>query len=91
MKPMVYGYKGSYILSGVMHRVVPCQIGPSMPLVISDRVLRHPCRGLCVGVHQGLSNAAPVICFPGALIYSDVNLNFKKQIFLNNRMFQFFS
>jgi hypothetical protein len=44
----------------------------------------------------GLSNAAPVIYtyFPGALIYSagfNINQNFKKKIFLNNSMFQFFS
>jgi hypothetical protein len=42
----------------------------------------------------GLSNAPPVIYFPGALIYSagfNVNQNFKKIIFLNNSMFQFFS
>jgi hypothetical protein len=42
----------------------------------------------------GLSNTAPVIYFPGALIYSagfNVNQNFKKKIFLNNSMFQFFS
>jgi hypothetical protein len=40
----------------------------------------------------GLSNAAPVIYFPGALIYSagfNVNQNFKKNIFLNNSMFQY--
>jgi hypothetical protein len=42
----------------------------------------------------GLSNAAPVIYFPGALFYSvgfNVNQNFKKIIFLNNSTFQFFS
>jgi hypothetical protein len=39
----------------------------------------------------GLANAAPVLYFPGALIYSDVNQNFKKKLFLNNNMFQFFS
>jgi hypothetical protein len=42
----------------------------------------------------GLSNAAPVIHFPGALIYSpgfNVNQKFKKEIFLNNNMFPFFS
>jgi hypothetical protein len=42
----------------------------------------------------GLSNAAPVINFPGALFYPagfNVNQNFKEKIFLNNRMFQFFS
>jgi hypothetical protein len=42
----------------------------------------------------GLSNAAPVIYFPGALSYSagfNVNQNFKKKIFLNNSMFQVFS
>jgi hypothetical protein len=48
----------------------------------------------------GLSNAAPagpmapVIYFPGTLIYSagfNVNQNVKKKIFLNNTMFQFFS
>jgi hypothetical protein len=47
----------------------------------------------------GLSNAAPagvmapVIYFPGALIYSagfNVHQNFKKKIFLNNSMFPFF-
>jgi hypothetical protein len=41
----------------------------------------------------GLSNAAPVICFPGALFYSagfNVNQNFKEKIFLNNSMFRFF-
>jgi hypothetical protein len=41
----------------------------------------------------GLSNAAPVIFFPGALIYSagfNVNQNFTKKIFMNNSMFQFF-
>jgi hypothetical protein len=39
----------------------------------------------------GLSNAAPVIYFPGALFYSagfNVNQNLKKN--LNNSMFQFF-
>jgi hypothetical protein len=49
--------------------------------------------------YSGLSNAAPagaiapLIYFPGALIYSagfNVNQNFKKKIFLNNSMFQFF-
>jgi hypothetical protein len=42
----------------------------------------------------GLSNAAPVIYFPGALIYFtgfNLNQNFKKTIFLNNNIFQFFS
>jgi hypothetical protein len=39
----------------------------------------------------GLFNAAPVVYFSGALIYSDVNQNFKKKIFLNNSRFQFFS
>jgi hypothetical protein len=42
----------------------------------------------------GLSNAAPVVCFPGALFYSasfNVNQNFKKKQFMNNSMFQFFS
>jgi hypothetical protein len=42
----------------------------------------------------GLSNAAPVIYFPGALIYSagfNVNQNVKKKIFLNDSMFQLFS
>jgi hypothetical protein len=41
----------------------------------------------------GLSNAAPVIYFPGALFYSAGfnNQNFKKKIFLHNSMFQFFS
>jgi hypothetical protein len=42
----------------------------------------------------GLSNVAPMIYFPGALIYSagfNVNKNFEKKIFLNNSMFQFFS
>jgi hypothetical protein len=42
----------------------------------------------------GLFNAAPVMYFPGALIYSagfNVNQNFKKKIFLNNSRFQFFS
>jgi hypothetical protein len=37
---------------------------------------------------------APVKYFPGTLIYSagfNVNQNFKKKIFLNNSMFQFFS
>jgi hypothetical protein len=29
----------------------------------------------------GLSNAAPVIYFPGALIYSDVKQNFKEKYF----------
>jgi hypothetical protein len=47
----------------------------------------------------GLSNAAPagamapVIYFPGALIYSagfNVNQNFKKKIFVNNICFNFF-
>jgi hypothetical protein len=41
----------------------------------------------------GLSNSAPVAYFPGALIYSagfNVNQNFKKKIFLNNSMFQFY-
>jgi hypothetical protein len=41
----------------------------------------------------GLSNAAPVIYFPGALFYSagfNVNQNFKEKIFLNNSMFQYF-
>jgi hypothetical protein len=44
--------------------------------------------------NPSLSNAAPVIYFPGALIYSagfNVNQNFKEQIFLNNSMFKFFS
>jgi hypothetical protein len=39
------------------------------------------------GFRPGLSNAAPVIYFPGALIYSagfKVNQNLKKKIFLNN-------
>jgi hypothetical protein len=47
-----------------------------------------------LGFRTGLSNAAPVIYFPDALIYSagfNVNQNFKKKIFLNNNMFQFFS
>jgi hypothetical protein len=42
---------------------------------------------------SGLPNAAPVIYFPGALIYSagfNINQNLKKKIFLNNSMFQFF-
>jgi hypothetical protein len=42
----------------------------------------------------GLSNAAPVIYFSGALIYSagfNVIQNFKEKIFLNNSMFQVFS
>jgi hypothetical protein len=42
----------------------------------------------------GLSNAAPVLYFPGALFYSagfNVNQNFKEKLFLNNSMFQFFS
>jgi hypothetical protein len=42
----------------------------------------------------GLSNAVPVIYFPGALIYSagfNINQNLKKKIFLNNGMFEFFS
>jgi hypothetical protein len=48
----------------------------------------------------GLSNAEPagamasVIYFPGAPIYPadfNVNQNFKKKLFLNNSMFQFFS
>jgi hypothetical protein len=52
------------------------------------------------GCKPGLSNVAPasamalVIYFPGALIYSagfNINQNFKKKIFLNNSMFQFFS
>jgi hypothetical protein len=41
----------------------------------------------------GLSNAAPLIYFLGALFYSvgfNVNQNFKDKIFLNNSMFQFF-
>jgi hypothetical protein len=40
------------------------------------------------------SQMAPVIYFPGALIYSagfNVNQNVKKKIFLNKNMFQFFS
>jgi hypothetical protein len=46
--------------------------------------------------YAGLSNAAPVIYtyFPGVLFYSagfNVNQNFKKKIFLNNSMSQFFS
>jgi hypothetical protein len=46
-------------------------------------------------LNPGLSNAAPVIYFPGALFYSagfNVNQNFKKKIlvFVNNSMFQFF-
>jgi hypothetical protein len=48
----------------------------------------------CRRFRTGLSNAAPVIYFPGALIYSagfKVNPNFKKKIFLKNSMFQFFS
>jgi hypothetical protein len=39
-------------------------------------------------------NAAPVLYFRGALIYSagfNVNQNAKKKIFLNSSMFQFFS
>jgi hypothetical protein len=43
--------------------------------------------------NAGLSNAAPVIYFPGALIYSagfNVNQNFKKKIFVNNICFNFF-
>jgi hypothetical protein len=42
----------------------------------------------------GLSKAAPVIYFLGALIYSagfNVNKSFNKKLFLNNGMFQFFS
>jgi hypothetical protein len=42
----------------------------------------------------GLSNAGLVIYFPGTLFYPvgfNVNRNFKKNIFLNNGMFQFFS
>jgi hypothetical protein len=42
---------------------------------------------------SGLSNAAPVISFFGALIFSagfDVNQNVKKILFLNNSMFKFF-
>jgi hypothetical protein len=42
----------------------------------------------------GLSNAAPVIYFLGALFYSagfNVNQNLKEKIFLNNSMFTFFS
>jgi hypothetical protein len=45
------------------------------------------------GSTPGLSNAAPVISFPGALFYSagfNVYQNFKKKIFLNNSMFPFF-
>jgi hypothetical protein len=52
------------------------------------------CAIQCVDSRTGLSNAAPVIYFPGALFYSarfNVNQNFKKKIFLNNSMFQFFS
>jgi hypothetical protein len=39
----------------------------------------------------GLSNAVPVIYFPGALHYFagfNVNQNFKKKIYLNNSMFR---
>jgi hypothetical protein len=44
-------------------------------------------------LRAGLSNAAPVLYFPGALIYSagfNVDQNFKKKMFLSNSMFQFF-
>jgi hypothetical protein len=52
------------------------------------------CRIILLWFRTGLSNVAPVIYFPGALIYSagfNINQNFKKKIFLNNSMFQFFS
>jgi hypothetical protein len=42
----------------------------------------------------GLSNAVPMIYFPGTLFYSagfNVNQNFKEKMFLNNSMFQFVS
>jgi hypothetical protein len=61
--------------------------------LLETRRLREP-------VTAGLSNEspegamAPVIYFPGALIYSagfNVNRNLKEKIFVNNSTFQFFS
>jgi hypothetical protein len=63
----------------------------SAPRLVGLHPAFHKMSAYC---EAGLSNAAPVIYFPGALIYSvgfNVNQNVKKKIFLNNSMFQFFS
>jgi hypothetical protein len=62
--------------------------GPTIP----DYTALHPRTGLSKAEPAGAM--APVMYFPGALIYSadfNVNQNFKEKIFLNNSMSAFFS
>jgi hypothetical protein len=75
----------SYLNEEVLHKL--CMIDIVVFWVMTPRRRYTP-------YTPGLSNAAPVIYFPGALFYSagfNVNQNFKEKIFLNNSMFQFFS
>jgi hypothetical protein len=61
-----------------------------LPVYMLATAFEAICKYWC---RAGLSNAAPVIYFPGALTYSvgfNVNQNFKKKYFLVREGFNFF-